>query len=117
MRSCGKASSLRTGDSDQTLLSPVDSPIYGLLQSSLIMGVHSGCPVCSIVAALLVAVETDVGETISAANVALCVVSGLLELMRSFLRLDIGSTLVVTEAAAWHHKVSAGIGVPCVSRL
>ena len=34
------------------------------------MGVHPGCPVCSIVAASLVAVETDVGETISAANVA-----------------------------------------------
>ena len=30
------------------------------------MGVHTGCPVFSIVAALLVAVETDVGETISA---------------------------------------------------
>ena len=29
------------------------------------MGVHPGCPVCSIVAASLVAVETDVGETIS----------------------------------------------------
>ena len=34
------------------------------------MGVHPGCPVCSIVAELLVAVETDVGETISAAKVA-----------------------------------------------
>ena len=34
------------------------------------MGVHPGCPVCSIVAASLVAVETDVGETISAAKVA-----------------------------------------------
>ena len=31
------------------------------------MGVHPGCPVCSIVAASLVAVETNVGETISAA--------------------------------------------------
>ena len=39
------------------------------------MGVHPGCPVCSIVAASLVAVETDVGETISAAKVA--VVCGL----------------------------------------
>ena len=33
------------------------------------MGVHPGRPVCSIVAASLVAVETDVGETISAAKV------------------------------------------------
>ena len=33
------------------------------------MGVHPGCSVCSIVAASLVAVETDVGETISAAKV------------------------------------------------
>ena len=33
------------------------------------MGVHPGCRVCSIVAASLVAVETDVGETISAAKV------------------------------------------------
>ena len=33
------------------------------------MGVHPGCPVCLIVAASLVAVETDVGETISAAKV------------------------------------------------
>ena len=50
------------------------------------MGVHPGCPVSSIVAASLVAVETDVGETISAAKVSLCVVSGLLELLRSFLQ-------------------------------
>ena len=34
------------------------------------MGVHPGCPVCSIVAASLVTVETDVGETISATKVA-----------------------------------------------
>ena len=34
------------------------------------MGVHLGCRVCSIVAASLVAVETDVGETISAAKIA-----------------------------------------------
>ena len=34
------------------------------------MGVHPGCLVCLIVAASLVAVETDVGETISAAKVA-----------------------------------------------
>ena len=56
-------------------------------QLSSWMGVHPGCPVCLIVAASLLAVETDVGETISAAKVALilCVVSGLLELLRSFL--------------------------------
>ena len=34
------------------------------------MGVHPGCPVCSIRAASLVAAETDVGETISATKVA-----------------------------------------------
>ena len=34
------------------------------------MGVHPGCRVRSIVAVSLVAVETDVGETISAAKVA-----------------------------------------------
>ena len=34
------------------------------------MGVHPGCPVCSTVAVSLVAVETDVRETISAAKVA-----------------------------------------------
>ena len=34
------------------------------------MGVHPSCPVCSIAAASLVAVETDVGETISTTNVA-----------------------------------------------
>ena len=34
------------------------------------MGVHSGCPVCSIVTASLVAVQTDVGETISMSKVA-----------------------------------------------
>ena len=44
---------------------------YGLSWSSLTMGVHPGCPV----AASLVAVETDVEETISAAKVA--VVCGL----------------------------------------
>ena len=45
------------------------STMYGLLRSSLIMGVHPDCRVCSIVAASLVAVETNVGETISAAKV------------------------------------------------
>ena len=43
---------------------------YGLRRSSLIMGVHPGCPVCSIVAASFVAVETDVGETISDSKTA-----------------------------------------------
>ena len=41
---------------------------YGLRQSSLIVGVHPGCTVCSIVAASLVAVETNVGETLSVAK-------------------------------------------------
>ena len=45
--------------------------IYSLHGSSLIMGVHPGCPVYLIVAASLVAVETDVWETISTAKVAL----------------------------------------------
>ena len=44
--------------------------VYGLLRSSLIMGVHPGCPLCSIVAASFVAVETDVEETISATKVS-----------------------------------------------
>ena len=39
-------------------------------QINLIMGVHPGCPVCLIVAASLVSVEADVGETISDARVA-----------------------------------------------
>ena len=43
--------------------------IYGLLRSSLMMGVHPGCPVCLTVAASHVAVEIDVGETISATKV------------------------------------------------
>ena len=44
--------------------------MYGLRPSGLITGVHPGCLVCLIVAASLVAVETNVGETISAAIVA-----------------------------------------------
>ena len=44
--------------------------IYGLCQSSLIMIVHPHYPVCLIVAASLVAVETHVGETMAAAKVA-----------------------------------------------
>ena len=50
--------------------SVLDIYVYGLCRSSLIVGVHLGCPVCSIVAAPLVAVEAYVGETISAAKVA-----------------------------------------------
>ena len=42
--------------------------------------------VLSIVAVSIVAVETDVAETVSVAKLHLCVVSGLLELLRSFLR-------------------------------
>ena len=34
------------------------------------MGVHPGCPVCLIVAASLVDIKTDVGETISAVKVS-----------------------------------------------
>ena len=34
------------------------------------MGVHPGCPVCLIVAASVVAVETDVIETISTTKIA-----------------------------------------------
>ena len=48
------------------------------------MGVHPDCLACLIVTASFVAVETDVGETISAVKVAF-VVSGLLKLLRSFL--------------------------------
>ena len=44
--------------------------IYILRRSGLIMEVHPGCPVCLIVAASLVDLETDVGEIISAAKVA-----------------------------------------------
>ena len=43
--------------------------VYGLRQSSLIIEVHPGCPVCLIVVASLVAVETDVRETISSPKV------------------------------------------------
>ena len=50
------------------------------------MGVHPGCPVCSTVATLLVAVETDVGEKFLLQKSHLCMVSGLLELLRSFLQ-------------------------------
>ena len=46
------------------------SSYCGLLRSSLITGVQPGGPVCSSVAASLMAVETDVGETISATKVA-----------------------------------------------
>ena len=55
----------------QSLFIKDSSPdYYCLFRSNLIMGVHPGCHVCSIVAASLVAVETDVGETMSTAKVA-----------------------------------------------
>ena len=71
---------------DLTAKAPV---IYGFRRSSFVMGVHPGCFVLSIVAVSLVAVETDVGETISATKVMwekqslppkshLCVVSACL---------------------------------------
>ena len=44
--------------------------IYGLRRSSLIMGIHPGCRVCSIGAASLLAEETDVRETTSVTEVA-----------------------------------------------
>ena len=50
------------------------------------MGVHPSCPVCSIVAALLVAVGTNVGETISATKVAF--VCGLWSVGGAALMLD-----------------------------
>ena len=52
-------------------------------------GSTSCCPVCSIVAALLVAVETDVGETISATKDAFvcCLWSvGVVALLSAYLR-------------------------------
>ena len=99
--------------------------IYGLLRSSLIMGVHPGCPVCSIFAASLVAVETDVGETISAAKVAF--VCGLWSVgVVALLSAGPSSCLcihqllfpcleVLVQGASSHHavgsKVLPGIGV------
>ena len=99
--------------------------IYGFLRSSLIMGVHPGCRVCSIVAASLVAVETDVGETISAAKVAF--VCGLWS-VRAVALLPAGpsscfciyqllfpSLEVLVQGASPYHavdcKVLSGIGV------
>ena len=70
----------KSGHFDYTMYLPIGASeswrqdaIYGLRRSSLIsliMGAHPGCPVCSIVAASLVAVVTDVGETISVAKIA-----------------------------------------------
>ena len=89
------------------------------------MGVHPGCPVCSIVAASLVAVETDVGETISAAIVAF--VCGLWSLrVVALLSVGLSSCFsihqllfpcleVLVQGASPHHavgcKVLPGIGV------
>ena len=98
---------------------------YGLLRSSLIMGVHPGCPVCSIVAASLVAVETDVGETISATKIAF--VCGLWS-VRVVALLSVGPSScfcihqllfpcleVLVQGASPHHvvgcKILPGIGV------
>ena len=98
---------------------------YGLLRSSLIIGVHPGCRVCSIVAASLVAVETDVGETIFAAKVAF--VCGLWS-VRVVALLSVGPAScfcihqllfpcleVLVQGASPHHavgcKVLPGIGV------
>ena len=99
--------------------------LYGLLRSSLIMGVHPGCRVCSIVAASLVAEETDVEETVSAAKVAF--VCGLWSVrIVALLSADPSSCVcihqllvpcleVLVQGASPHHvvgcKVLPGIGV------
>ena len=89
------------------------------------MGIHPGCRVCSIVAASLVAVETDLGETISAAKVA--IVCGLWS-VRVVALLSAGPSScfcihqllfpcleVLVQGASPHHavrcKVLPGIGV------
>ena len=89
------------------------------------MGVHPGHPVCSIVAASFVVVETDVGETISAAKVAF--VCGLWS-VRVVALLSAGPSScfcshqllfpcleVLVQSASPHHavgcKVLSGIGV------
>ena len=99
--------------------------LYARIQSSLIMGMHPGCPVCLIVAVSLVAVETDVGETISAAKVAF--VCGLWT-VRVVVLLSAGNSScfcirqllfpcleVLVQGASPHHavgcKVLPGIGV------
>ena len=105
--------------------SKTDSIIYGLLRSSLIMGVHPGCRVCSIVAESLVAVKTDVGETITAAKVAYVCglwsvrVVALLSAGPSscfcILQLLFPCLEVLVQGASPHHavgsKVLPGIGV------
>ena len=89
------------------------------------MGVHPGCPVCSIVAVSLVAVETDVGETISATKVAF--VCGLWSVRVGVLlfagpsscfcihQLLFPSLEMLVQGASPHHavgcKVLPGIGV------
>ena len=70
LRSASRAADLGWIPAQGFFFSPGRVIPYDLLRSSLVMVVHAGCPVCSIVAASLVAVETDVGETISAAKVA-----------------------------------------------
>ena len=89
------------------------------------MGVHPVCRVCSIVAASRVAVQTDVGETISAAKVAF--VCGLWS-VRVVALLSVGPSScfcihqllfpcleVLVQGVSPHHavgcKVLPGIGV------
>ena len=87
--------------------------------------VHPGCPVCSIVAASLAAVETGVGETISAANVTFvcglwCVGVVVLLSVGPFSYFCIHQLLfpcleVLVQSASPHHavgcKVLPGFGV------
>ena len=89
------------------------------------MGVHPGCPVCLIVAASFVAVETNVGETISATKVTfLCglwsVGVGALLSVGPFSYFCIHQLLfpfleVLVQSASPHHvvgcKVLPGLGV------
>ena len=85
--------------------------IYGLLRSSLIMGVHPGCPVCLTVAASLVAVETNVGETISAAKVTF--VCGLWS-VKSCCTPFCGPFLLLLHSPA-SFPLSWGVGSECFS--
>ena len=72
------------------------------------MGVHPACLVCSIVAASLVAVETNVRETVCATNVAFvfCLWSvGVVSLLSAgpfcYFQLTRHKTLVVTFPVDW----------------
>ena len=103
----------------------MNSCTYILIRSSLIMGVHPDCPVCSTVAASLVAVRIDMGETISATKVAL--VCGLWSVRVVALLSEGPSSCfcihqllfpcleVLVQSASPHHavgcKVLPGIGV------